>query len=485
MIKNDFQLSLDQVVDWINSYRREVESLPVLSPLDPGDVLRQLPKDPPSEAESFARIFDDFRSIVVPGITHWQHPRFFGYFPSNVSPPSVLAEMLVAAMGVQCMSWSTSPAATELEIRMMQWLRDLFGLPADFSGVIQDSASNSTLAAMIVAREQASGFATNDEGLANQRLVAYCSTEAHSSIEKAAKVCGLGARNLRKIPVNENQEMRSDLLEKAIVEDVSSGRHPFFVVGAFGTTSTTAVDPLDRIQQIASRYGLWFHVDAAYAGSALILPEVRSLARGIEKADSVVINPHKWLMTNFDCSAFFIRHPDDLVRAFTILPEYLKTSESEAVVNFRDWGLGLGRRFRSLKLWFVLRWYGVEGLRSILRRHVELASELEETIASHPAFEIMARRHFNLVCFRLRGADELNQSLLRDLNASGKLFLTHTRVNDRYALRMVVGQTNVTAEHLRASWAEILRIAEGLLQERPLIADRSADLGQEGMAARH
>lgn len=469
----DFTSAMRIVAQWIEQYKKEIEDYPVQSPLRPGEVLKQLPSSPSRSGESFADIFADFKRIIIPGITHWQHPRFFAYFPANSSPPSVLAEMLIAAMGVQGMSWATSPAATELEIRMMEWLREMFGLSDQFTGVIQDSASSSTMIAMLVARERATDYRINEEGYTGYPLVAYCSEEAHSSVEKAVKILGLGRKNLRKIKVNSNQEMRVDLLEAAIQEDLKNGLKPFFVVGAFGTTSTTAVDPLGEIQAVAAKYGLWFHVDAAYAGAALVLPECRDLADGINGADSLVVNPHKWLLTTFDCSAFFIRHKDELIRTLSILPEYLKTSEGDEVVNFRDWGLGLGRRFRSLKLWFVLRWYGVDGISEILRRHLALAKIFEEQVRKDSSFEVVAQRNFNLICFRFKGSDEDNMLLLQRLNQSGTLFLSHTKINGRVALRFVVGQTDVEARHVDEAWGHIQKVT------------RAFDQGGRGFAENH
>jgi aromatic-L-amino-acid decarboxylase len=463
----NFRRDLDLVADWVAKYEAEVEQYPVLSRSAPGDLLEKLPSEAPLRGESFEDIFADFNKLILPGITHWQHPRFMGYFPANSSPPSVLAEMLIASMGVQGMSWATSPAATELEIRMMEWLRDLFGLDAGFHGVIQDSASASTMTAMLVARERTTNYQINESGYGASRLIAYCSEEAHSSVEKAAKIIGLGRKNLRKIPVDENQSMRIDLLAKAVATDRASGLEPFFVVGAFGTTGSTAVDDLDRIATIAAENKLWFHVDAAYAGAALVLPEYRELANGINRADSVVINPHKWLLVTFDCSAFYIRDKCALLKSLSILPEYLKTPEAETVTNYRDWSLGLGRRFRSLKLWFVMRYYGQEGIRGIISTHIKLAQELESWIGKDDHFELMSKRHFNLVCFRFKPAgidssDELNavnMKLLEQINASGKLFLSHTKLDGKVVLRAVVGQTGVNAHHVREAWNEISKQA--------------------------
>lgn len=449
---NDLDAAIAATSDWMVNYQRNVSSYPVLSQVSPGEVLAKLPRAPNDEAEPFEQIMADFESIIVPGITHWQHPRFFGYFPSNSSPPSVVAEMLIAALGVQGMTWTTSPAATELEIRVMEWLRDMFGLPDAFSGVIQDSASSATMIAMLTARERATAFNSNVKGVGQPNLVAYCSAEAHSSVEKAARIIGIGSDNLRKVPVRGDQAIDVPALVALIEADKRAGLRPFFVVGAFGTTGTTAIDDLDDIARVAQQHGLWFHVDAAYAGAALILPEMRKLASGIGSADSIVVNPHKWLLTTFDCSAFFVRDVSALTRTLSIQPEYLRTHMGNAVTDFRDWGLGLGRRFRSLKLWFVVKWYGTEGLQRLLRQHIELAKMFEGWVDAHADFQLITERKFNLVCFRMRAGDDENEQLLTRLNASGQMFLTHTKVDGTYVLRMVIGQTHVAAGDVRAAW---------------------------------
>lgn len=454
-MKQDFDEAAKKVLAWVLHYRTRIEDLPVLPSVNFGDTLAALPTEPPKAPEEFATILRDFEQMILPGITHWQHPSFFGYFPSMSSPPSVLAEIIMAAMGLQCMSWVTSPAATELEIRMMEWLTKAFGLSADFTGSIQDSASSSTMVAMLVAREKRTDFAINHFGYRGEALTAYCSTEAHSSIEKAAKMIGLGKENLRRIPVDQNEAMRLDLLEEAICRDIAEGRTPYFLVGAFGTTGTTAVDDLAGLARLAKRYKLWFHIDAAYAGNALILPEIRPLATGLNEADSVVINAHKWLLTAFDCSTFFIKDTDALKNTFSILPEYLKREESDDVVNFRDWGPGLGRRFRSLKLWFVLRWYGVEGVRALMRDQLRLAETFEGWVRADERFEVVTPRLFNVVCFRVKGANDVNEALLQSLNDTGELFMTHTKVRGNYTLRMVIGQTNVSLSHVERAWALI------------------------------
>jgi aromatic-L-amino-acid/L-tryptophan decarboxylase len=466
-----FRRAAHDMVEWMARYRAGVASYPVKSPVSPGEIAARVPARAPAEAEPFERLVEDFERVILPGMTHWQHPRFFAYFPSNASLPSVLAEMLTATMGAQCMSWVTSPAATELEQRMMEWLADAFGLGPAFTGSIQDAASVSTLVAVLTARERASGFATNEDGLyGGAPFVVYCSEEAHSSVEKAVKVAGLGRKHLRKIPVDGDQAMRIDLLEAAILRDQSEGLRPLMIVAALGTTATVAVDPLDAAADVAARHGLWLHVDAAYAGAALLLPEYADLARAAARADSVVVNAHKWLFTNFDCSVYFVRSPGDLVRTFELLPEYLKTSEGSRVVNYRDWSICLGRRFRALKLWFVLRTYGLDGLRERLRAHIALAGDFARRVEADPRFELTTRPRFNLVCFRYRPdgvtdaarLDALNLALLEALNARGKVYLSHARVRGEVTLRLVAAQTDVTADDIALAWDEITRAAAAL-----------------------
>jgi aromatic-L-amino-acid decarboxylase len=468
----EFRKHAHHLVDWMADYLEKIESYPVKPRVQPGEILRQIPKSAPQNGESFDAIFHDFTSIVLPGMTHWQHPAFFGYFPANNSEPSILAEMLTATMGAQCMSWATSPAATELEERMMQWLAGMIGLPAQFSGVIQDTASSATLCSILTAREARSRFSVNMRGYPSYtRFTAYCSKEAHSSIEKAVKIVGIGKEHLRKIDVDTMFAMRPDALEKAIRDDVKAGFTPLVVVAALGTTGTTAVDPLKQIGELCARFKLWLHVDAAYAGSALILPELRSIIEGIEMVDSFVFNPHKWLFTNFDCSAYFVKDKEALIRTFEILPEYLRTAEEGRVTNYRDWGIQMGRRFRALKLWFVIRDYGVTGLQETIRHHIQLAQELAEKIREAADFELAAPVPFSTVCFRFkpRGATDvaaqnrLNQELMEKLNTTGKLFLTHTKLNDRFTLRLVVGQTHVQKEHVDQAWKLIQHEARMLV----------------------
>jgi aromatic-L-amino-acid decarboxylase len=409
----------------------------------------------------------------MPGITHWNHPRFFAYFPANNSGPSILAELLTAGLGVNAMLWQTSPAATELEEAVMDWLRQMLGLPDDFRGVIQDTASTATLCALLCARERASQFQINKEGFSTWSgpergsLRIYASSEAHSSVEKGLKIAGFGSQNLVLISTDDAYAMEPEDLEKRIREDLRQGFLPCCVVATTGTTSSTALDPLEAIGRIAQRYGLWFHVDAALAGSAALLPEMRWILKGIERADSFVFNPHKWLFTNFDCSAFFCRHPQVLTSTFSILPEYLKTDLDRQVTNFRDWGIQLGRRFRALKLWFVLRYYGVEGLWQILRDHLSLAQEFKRWLEENPDFEVLAPVPLNTICFRFRPGKEsaqalspeelerLNKALLDEVNHSGRIFMTQTRLKGTFCLRLCIGQTQTQRRHVEQAWDTI------------------------------
>jgi aromatic-L-amino-acid decarboxylase len=460
MDSNEFRRHGHAVVEWIARYFEEVEQYPVRSRVRPGEIKDALPEGPPSDGESFDLFMKDLDGIIMPGITHWQSPNFFAYFPANSSPPSVLAEMLTAALGAQCMVWETSPAAAELEERMMEWLRIMTGLPEGFEGVIQDSASSATLAALISAREKTTGYRSNAEGLVDSgRLRIYASTQAHSSVEKGAGVAGFGRENLVRIAVRDDYTIDPEALETAIKKDIDSGFIPCCVVITLGTTGTTAVDPLRQVGEICSRYNLWLHVDAALGGTALLLPEMRWMADGIEYADSFVFNPHKWMFTNFDCSAYFVRDAASLIRTFEILPEYLKTRTRGLVNDYRDWGIPLGRRFRALKLWAVIRSYGADKLRSLIREHIRLAKMLAGLIEAEKDFELMAPVPLNTVCFRYRphGAgdretDSINEKLNHTLNDGGRLYLTHTKVNGRYVLRMVTAQTNVTEKHVLQAW---------------------------------
>lgn len=474
MDSKDFRKYGHQLVDWMTDYLENVgKKFPVKSQVKPKEIIKKLPQDPPVNGERFEQIFSDFEEIIIPGITHWQHPSFFAYFPANSSRISVLAEMITATLGAQCMSWVTSPAATELEERVMQWTRDMIGLPKEFTGVIQDTASTSTICSLLTAREKVTNFEVNLSGLNNKgNMVAYCSTETHSSIEKAVKIIGLGKENLRKVAVDENYAMNSNALEEVIEIDLDNGIKPMAVIATIGTTGSTAIDPLKEIGEISKKYNIWLHVDAALAGTALILPEKRWMIEGIESVDTFVFNPHKWMFTNFDCSAYFIKDPEALVRTFEILPEYLKT-KAEGVNNYRDWGLQLGRRFRALKLWSVIRHYGVSGLQQKLRFHLELTNIFRKKIEDSPDFELLAPIPLNTICFRYNPKDinneeklnHLNEELLERLNNSGKLFLTHTKLKGIFTLRFVVGQTEVQKRHVTKAWNLIQKEAMGLVSK--------------------
>ncbi len=470
----EFRKYAHQFVDWMADYYENIESFPVKSQVKPREIFEQLPDEPPKEGESMQRIFEDFQRIILPGITHWQSPNFFAYFPANSSYPSVLGEMLTATLAAQCMIWETSPAAAELEEKVLNWLKTMTGLPEAWHGVIQDSASSATLVSLLTAREKYSAFQINKSGFAGfERLRIYCSTETHSSIEKAVKIAGFGAENLVKVATDVQLRLDPNALQKAIEKDLQEGKQPLAVVATLGTTGTTAIDPLKPIAEICRKYDLWLHVDAAFAGTALILPEFRWMIEGIEQVDTFVFNPHKWMFTNFDCTAYFVKDKDALLQTFSILPEYLKTASTGKVNDYRDWGIPLGRRFRALKLWFVIRNFGVQGIQETLRNHLQWAKELEEWVAAHPQFELLAPRTLNLICFRYhpRGLDDeaqlnaLNEKLLNALNASGKLFLTHTKIDGKYTLRMVTGQTYLKKEHVQQAWERIQQTASTLLEE--------------------
>lgn len=463
MTPGEFRRRGKEMVDWIADYYERVESFPVLSQAKPGELKAALPAQAPERGESFDAMMADVERLILPGITHWQSPNFFAYFPSNNSFPSVLGEMLSAGLGIQGMLWATSPACTELETHVLDWLVDMLALPAEFAssgpggGVIQDTASSSSLCAIVAARERATNLATNERGC-DGRLVAYTSTQAHSSLEKAAKIAGIGSANPRAIEVDENFAMRPESLSEQIGRDRGNGKIPFFVCATIGTTSSNAIDPVREIATIARDHGLWLHVDAAMSGTAALCPELRWTHRGVELADSYCFNPHKWMFTNFDCDCFYVRDRGALIRALSVLPEYLRNraTESGAVIDYRDWQVPLGRRFRALKLWFVIRHYGVEGLRHHVRRHVELAQQFAQWVRTDERFELAAPTPLNLVCFRHRAGDEANQRIMDRLNASGDLYLTHTRLNDRLTLRMSIGQSQTELRHVERAWQRIL-----------------------------
>jgi aromatic-L-amino-acid decarboxylase len=464
---DEFRRAAREVADWIADYLGGVGDLPVLPSLRPGEIRAALPGGPPERGEALDTILRDYREIILPGITHWNHPAFFGYFSISGSGPGILGEMLAAALNVNAMVWRSSPAGTELEELTMDWLRQLVGLPPEFDGVINDTASHSTLYALAAARESAypESHRRGLFGLPPGRV--YTSEQAHSSVEKAVLALGLGQDGCRTIPADSSFRMRPDALAAAIRDDLAGGWIPVAVVATAGTTSTTSVDPLLEIGDVARSHGAWFHVDAAYGGPAAIVPELAPLFRGWEEADSIVLNPHKWLFTPVDCSALYCRRPEDLVKAFSIVPEYLRTAEQEVARNLMDYGVALGRRFRALKLWFVLRYFGRDGIVANLREHVRLARRFASWVEEADGWELMAPVPFSLVCFRLapRGvagdsADGMNQRILDRVNASGEAFLTHTRLNGRLTLRLAVGNIKTTEEHVGRAWALLRRAGE-------------------------
>jgi len=470
MTPDEFRKHAHELVEWMAGYMENIENLPVKSLVKPGEIFNKIPDKPPLHSESFDSLMKDFNEIIMPGISHWQNPNFFAYFPANTSPASILAEMLIATLGAQCMIWETSPAAAELEEKMMIWLRELIGLPSGFEGVIQDSASTATLAAILTAREKTTGFSGNIEGIKKSGILkVYCSEQTHSSIEKAVKISGIGSKNLVKIPVKDDFSMDAEKLKEAIIFDKSNGEIPCCVVATLGTTGTTSVDPLKAIGEICHENDIWLHVDAAMAGTALILPEFQWMLDGKEYIDSFVFNPHKWMFTNFDCTAYFVKDAGALIKTFEILPEYLKTRTRGKVNDYRDWGVPMGRRFRALKLWSVIRTYGVEGLRDKVRNHIAIAAKLSEMISKEDDFEILAPVIISVVCFRYNPGgyteDQINifnEKLNHQLNDSGKIYLSHTVLNGRYTLRMVTAQTNVTLGHVERAWVLIMETARSL-----------------------
>ncbi|SMG20637.1 aromatic-L-amino-acid decarboxylase [Marivirga sericea] len=467
----EFRKHAHSMVDWMADYLENVEQYPVLSNSKPGDIKAKLPLEFPDNPEDFTAIFKDFEDKIMPGITHWESPNFLAYFPASKSKPSILGEMLMSVLGTQGMVWLTSPAATELEDRMMEWMRELLGLSKEWTGSIQDTASTGTFNALITAREKASNFQINDKGFFRMpKYRVYASEQAHSSIDKNVKIAGFGSQNLVKIPVDQNFAMIPEKLEERIQKDIDSGYEPLFVLGALGTTGTTAVDPLEKIGEIAKKHHIWFHIDAAYSGAALICPEHRWMSKGLEMADSMVFNPHKWMFVNFDCSLYFIKDPDLLKQTYSITPEYLKTDADEEVNNYRDWHIQLGRRFRALKLWFVLREFGAEKLRSIIDQHIKWAQELETEIKTSADFEMLAPVPVNLLCFRFNNGkmneqelNQFNERLLKNINGTGKIFITHTKLNGKYTLRLVGGHPELTKGHLERAWGLIQKSANDLL----------------------
>jgi aromatic-L-amino-acid decarboxylase len=448
-----------EVVDWIADYLANVGDYPVLPAVKPGQLTAALPAAGPETGEPMERILDDFRTTIIPAVTHWNHPRFMAYFSVSASGPGILGEMLSAALNVNGMVWKSCPAVVELEQVTLAWLRDWMGLPGSFFGCIYDTASTSSMHAVAAAREMADPDARIRGGRGG--LVMYTSEHSHSSVEKGAIAAGIGQENVRKVPTDSEFRMDVNALRSMVEADGAAGKKPFCVVATAGTTSTTSVDPIPPVADIAEQHGMWLHVDAAYAGPAAIIPEFRWLLDGAERAHSLVMNPHKWLFTPIDISAFYTSRPDILSRAFSLIPEYLKTAADPKAVNLMDYGVPLGRRFRALKLWFVLRYYGREGIVRVLREHIRWAQELAKLIAADPDFEIAAPHPLSLVCFRYRGSDADNRRLMDAVNATGKVFLSHTVLNGRFVIRLAIGNIGTAWEDVVAVWSLVKQIAAG------------------------
>ena len=448
------------VIDWIADYLDAPEKWPVLSAVSPGDVRHALPQSPPDRGEAMDDILGDFQRLIVPAMTHWNHPAFMAYFANSSTAAGVLGEALCAALNVNAMLWRTSPAATELELLTLDWLRQMLGLPEGLFGAIADTASSNTLYALAAAREMHPELRIREDGMSGRadlpRVVIYCSEEAHSSVDKAVMTLGFGLESLRKISTDSALSMDASALDAAVTQDRRDGRVPLAVVATVGTTSTTAIDPVPAIAEICEKHAMWLHVDASYGGPAAILPEMRHVLDGCDRADSLVVNPHKWLFTPMDCSVLYTRRPDLLKRAFQHIPDYLVVSEGDGVANLMDYGVALGRRFRALKLWFVIRNFGVEGLRSMIREHIRIARRVGEWIDADPELERMAEVNFSTVVFRHRPAamtdhelDDHNSRTLAKVVAGREVYLSHTRVRGSYALRIAIGNIHTTEAHVR------------------------------------
>jgi len=491
MPAEEFRATGHRLIDWVADYLEHSERYPVLARTTPGAVRRVMPAQAPAESHPMDVILRDFEELVLPGVTHWNHPGFFAYFAITGSGPGILGELLSSALNINSMLWKTCPAASELEEVVLGWLRELLGLPENFFGVVMDTASVASLCAIAAAREALPELKIREEGLPGRaevpRLRLYASEQAHSSIDKAAITLGLGQAGLRKIPVDAEFRLRPELLAQAIEEDTRSGWKPFCVVATVGTTSTTSVDPVPAIAELCARHNLWLHVDAAYAGAAAILPEQRWALAGCERADSLVVNPHKWLFTPFDFSAFYCRRPEILRNAFSLVPEYLRTAEDSEARNYMDYGIQLGRRFRALKFWFVLRYFGSDGLRARLRQHIAWAQEFAAWVDADPDFERLAPAPFSVVCFRARPAelaeklqsvapderekleaycDELNAALLDAVNATGEIYLSHTKLNGKFTLRLAIGNLHTTRNHVLRAWRLLREHARRLDSDR-------------------
>jgi aromatic-L-amino-acid decarboxylase len=454
MTNDEFRRYSHQVVDWMADYLENIRDYPVLPAVRPGDLVDRLPPSAPEQGESMDAILEDFEQSILPAVTHWNHPRFLAYFAISGSPPGILGEMLTATLNVNGMLWKSCPAVTELEQVTLSWLRQWMGLPQELFGIIYDTASIASMHAIAAAREMADPEVRTRGN--SGRLTMYTSEHSHSSIEKGAITLGIGQENVRQIPVDENFRMRVDLLRERMDADRQAGHKPFLAVATVGTTSTSSIDPVPAIADVAEEFGVWLHVDAAYGGAAAVVPELRGILAGAERAHSLVVNPHKWLFTPIDLSVFYTSRPEILRRAFSLVPEYLKTGEDPRAVNFMDYGVQLGRRFRALKLWFVMRNLGHEGVCQIIRSHIGFAQKLADLIRAHPDFEVAAPTPFSLICFRYRASDDDNRALLEKVNASGKAFLSHTVLNGRFVLRLAIGNIATQWQDLEEVW-DLLR----------------------------
>ena len=466
----DFQKHSHELVDWMFSYLKEIEKYPIKPDIKPGEIYNALPEKPPMNGEAFDKIFKDFNEIIIPGITHWQSPNFHAFFPANNSYPSILAEMLISTIGAQCMMWDTSPSATELEQKVTEWIRDSIGLPSNWSGVINDTASVGTICSLLTARENHSKFKINSDGFSNNKYKIYCSKETHSSIEKAVKIIGFGSKNLNKIDTDNNLSIDLKKLENQIIKDIESNYIPLAIISTYGTTGTVAFDSINEIALIAKKYKIWHHIDAAYAGSALFLDEYKKDINNIKYADSFLFNPHKWMLTNFDCSLYYVKDEKKLIKTLEIHPEYLKTS-SKNIKNYKDWSIQLGRRFRALKLWFVIRSYGINGIKKYLKNHINLAKYLKDIILNDENFELTTKQNMNMINFRFNPKksknnseiNKLNIRLIDKLNKTGKIYLSHTMINNIYSIRMPIGSTTVGIENIKSSWKLIKKTSQDII----------------------
>jgi len=465
MSAEEFRQAAYRHADWISQYFEHVRDFPVTTDARPGQISASLPKTAPEEGEPIEKILEDFESSIFPALTLWNHPRFFAWFSVSSTPPSILAEFLAATLNVNAMLWKSAPAATELEQVTLNWLREWLSLDETFFGIIYDTASVGVMQAIAAAREWVDP-SCRVKGM-RQDLTLYISEHTHSSSEKAAILLGFGQENVRKIPVDSQFRMRADLLEKAIEADVSAGKRPCCIVASVGSTSATAIDPIPAIADIAERYNIWLHVDAAYGGSAAVVPEMRHILNGAERAHSLILNPHKWLYVSIDCSVLYTRYPEILRRSSSLSAEYLRTSEDDRVVNYMDYGVQLGRRFRALKLWYVFRYYGHQGIISMLRLSLRLAQLLKALVEDDESFELSAPVPFSLVCFRYRSDNEFNQRLLAEINATGNAFLSHTVLNGSFVLRFAIGNFQTTEQDIRDTWSLIRKTAQQLLAAEP------------------